>query len=135
MKDEKKPYKVGYKKPPKTHQFKKGKSGNPQGRTKGSKNLPSLYRDILEEEIYVTESGKPKIITKQEAIVRRVFSDALRGKDTAIDRVLEHAPKNEDEEQRYTMAELGEMLNWDALNQDELDVVAKLLNRKREGGA
>ena len=31
-------YDVGYKKPPKTKQFKKGKSGNPGGRPKGSKN-------------------------------------------------------------------------------------------------
>jgi Family of unknown function (DUF5681) len=32
-------YKVGYGKPPKTTRFKKGKSGNPGGRPKGSLNL------------------------------------------------------------------------------------------------
>ena len=32
-------YKVGYGKPPKARQFKRGKSGNPKGRTKCSLNL------------------------------------------------------------------------------------------------
>ena len=34
-------YEVGYGKPPKDKQFKKGQSGNPKGRTKGTKNFIS----------------------------------------------------------------------------------------------
>jgi hypothetical protein len=39
-------YQVGYGKPPKHTQFKPGKSGNPQGRPKGTKNLKT---DLIAE--------------------------------------------------------------------------------------
>jgi hypothetical protein len=45
----KKEYAVGYGKPPRSTRFAKGKSGNPKGRPKGSKNL----RTDLEAELYV----------------------------------------------------------------------------------
>ena len=35
-------YAVGYKKPPLHTRFKKGQSGNPRGRPKGSKNFSTL---------------------------------------------------------------------------------------------
>ena len=35
-------YEIGYKKPPKHSKFKKGQSGNPKGRPKGSKSLKEL---------------------------------------------------------------------------------------------
>lgn len=98
-------YEVGYSKPPKSGQFKKGQSGNPKGRPKGSKNIPDLYRDLLEEKVAIKENGEKKIITCQRAIARRVRADALQGKDKAIDRMLEHAPKNKDQEVRYTYRE------------------------------
>jgi hypothetical protein len=134
MSDEKKTYKVGYKKPPQEYKFKKGQpSPNPKGRKKGSRNVLALYRDILEEKIKITENGKQKTITVQEGIIRRVASDALKGKDRAIERALQHAPKCEEEEQRYTMTELAEKMNWDGIKgDDEFNVVIRFLGLEKQ---
>jgi hypothetical protein len=48
-------YQVGYGKPPKHTQFKLGESGNPQGRSKGTKNLKTDLAEELCEKIVVHE--------------------------------------------------------------------------------
>ena len=50
-------YEVGYGKPPKHSRFRPGKSGNPKGRPKGSKNkaqspLAERMKDIIIDEAY-----------------------------------------------------------------------------------
>ena len=40
-------YVVGYKRPPMHSRFKPGVSGNPSGRAKGTKNLRTLFQNIL----------------------------------------------------------------------------------------
>jgi len=70
---------VGYGKPPLRTKFKKGKSGNPRGRPKGSRNIKTLFKEKLEEKITVTENGRRKVISKQEALVAVVINKALGG--------------------------------------------------------
>ena len=74
--------KVGYKKPPKKNQFKKGKSGNPKGRPKKSEYLHfgDLCIDMMNEKVTVTENGTKKEILKKEAFVRALFNHCLSGK-------------------------------------------------------
>ena len=79
---------IGYKQPPKNNQFQKGKSGNPKGRPKGSKNLKTILKKELEEKISIQVRGKVKKITKQEAIVMNLVSNTLKNDKYATQALL-----------------------------------------------
>ena len=72
-------YEIGYKRPPKNGQFKKGRSGNPKGRPKGSSNFMTLLEQELAQPIVVNENGKKKTITRMQAMAKRMIADALQG--------------------------------------------------------
>ena len=72
-------YKVGYGKPPKSGQFKRGKSGNPKGRPKGSLKLANDLAAELSEQITVREDGKARRVSKQRALIKSLMAKALQG--------------------------------------------------------
>jgi len=77
-------YSVGYRKPPKKGQFKKGTSGNPKGRPKGSKNFATLLEDELFQRVVIKENGTMKTVTKLHAIVKSLIAKAGSGDTRAI---------------------------------------------------
>src|SRR5215212_5596726 len=77
-------YSVGFCRPPLHTRFKPGQSGNPSGRVKGSKNLKSLFHQILNEQIALQEGSESKKITKAEAIMRRLVIGALKGDSRSL---------------------------------------------------
>jgi hypothetical protein len=70
---------VGYGKPPRAHQFKPGKSGNPKGRPKGAKSAETILQELLQQKISLNERGKTRRITVLEGILRRIAEDCLMG--------------------------------------------------------
>ena len=77
-------YEVGYKRPPREHQFKPGQSGNPKGRPKKNNNYAEDVMDEMNEVITIQENGKLKKITKKRALAKRLIADSLSGKVSAI---------------------------------------------------
>lgn len=77
-------YEIGYRRPPKNGRFKKGNSGNPKGRPKGSGNFVTLLEKELGQAIVVNENGKKKTVTRMQAVVKRVVADALQGDRKAV---------------------------------------------------
>jgi Family of unknown function (DUF5681) len=72
-------YKVGYGKPPKSGQFKPGKSGNPKGRPKGSLKLATDLAAELGERITIREDGRSRQVSKQRALIKSLMAKALQG--------------------------------------------------------
>jgi len=95
-----KDYEVGYKRPPKAHQFKEGKSGHPSGRPKLAKAFKTDLQEELEEIIVINEGGKQKSTTKQRAMIKRLTASALGGNIQAIKTLMgiiaSMIPKTED---------------------------------------
>lgn len=82
------PYEVGYGKPPRSHQFPKGKSGNPKGRPKGSPNFRVALQRALAKAVVVSENGRRKSITKQDAAATQLVNKAASGDLRAIAQLL-----------------------------------------------
>jgi uncharacterized membrane protein len=83
--------KVGYKKPPKKHKFKPGQSGNPKGRPKGTHNFKTDLVATLRMSTPVTQDGKRRQISTQQAVLFRLREKALKGDSRALDRFVELA--------------------------------------------
>ena len=81
---------VGYRRPPRRHQFKKGQSGNPRGRSKGSQNLSTLLTALLNRRVRITQDGKKKTILLSEALARQLVNGALAGDTRLIQLLLKY---------------------------------------------
>lgn len=78
---------IGYKKPPRQTQFKRGRSGNPSGRPKGkATTFAESFKTELNTRITVNEGGKQRQITKLQAIAKQQTNKAVNGdlKATAL---------------------------------------------------
>ena len=107
-------YKVTYKKPPKEYQFKKGQSGNPTGRRKGSKSVDTIVKLEANRKVQVTENGKSVQCSKKEAIFKVLTNKCLAGHDKAISTLIPHLQRLDDkEEQKLAAASMKAVLAED----------------------
>jgi hypothetical protein len=98
-------YEVGFGRPPKHTQFQKGRSGNPKGRRRGSRNASTLLDEALNELVIVTENGRRKRVTKLDAIMKQLVNRAAQGDHRATQLLLANQiPRIEENEASLSAA-------------------------------
>ncbi len=80
-------YEVGYRRPPRHTQFRKGNAGS-AGRTRGSRNLATLVMTTLNEPVTVNENGRRKTISKLRASLKQLVNKAAAGDSRALQLLL-----------------------------------------------
>lgn len=119
-------YEIGYGRPPKHKQFKKGQSGNPKGRKKGARGLKTDLRAELNERIEITENGKTVKLTKQQLMVKQLAAKAIKGDVRSIGKLAD-----------LTIALLGaedeSRTNVATLPADDETILQEWLKRKAGG--
>jgi len=81
-------FKIGRGRPPKRSRFKKGQSGNPKGRPKGSRNFATEVNSQLRRPVVVKEGGVTKKVSKQEASAMALIGKAMQGDPRASGMLL-----------------------------------------------
>src|SRR4051812_14031149 len=76
-------YDIGYGKPPRHAQFKPGQSGNSKGRPKNRPNVNDAIRNVLGSTVQVTIKGKPRNVTRLEAMLWKQSEEANKGNTRA----------------------------------------------------
>lgn len=71
-------YEIGYRKPPKSGQFKPGQSGNPKGRKKGSISLEEVIVKELLSKVKIREGDKEHKVTKLGALIKSRVNAAIK---------------------------------------------------------
>lgn len=81
-------YEVGYGRPPKHTQFKKGQSGNFRNRQKKNQSFAALIDKAFARRIPVRDGAERKHITILEAVTRQLVDSAARGDADALDLLM-----------------------------------------------
>jgi hypothetical protein len=89
--------KTGYKQPPRSAQFQRGRSGNPKGRPtrKGSGNFLTDLLQVMGETVFITENGQRRAVSGRKAVAIRLLHDALHGDAKALANLTAHLLKHD----------------------------------------
>jgi hypothetical protein len=128
--DPKRDYEVGYGKPPRHSRFKPGHSANPAGRKKGVANFKTDVENTLQLPVQLSEAGKTKRVSTQQAALARLKQKALNGDGRALDRALKLARQVSDEAE--SLAVSGQM---DSVDEAILEAfVEEILSSRQHQG-
>ena len=89
--------KVGPGHPPKSKRFRKGVSGNPAGRPRKERPAgpASAFAVVIDRKLTVTQDGKSREVTIEEALWHKTYQNAIAGNRSAQREVLKMIKKRE----------------------------------------
>lgn len=88
-------YEIGYRKPPKATQFKKGQSGNPKGAKKKPEieDVRLMVESVAAEPVPLRDGGRTVPVSQLEAALRGERMNALKGDHKSAKRMFKLAQK------------------------------------------
>ena len=86
---------TGYKQPPRSTQFEKGRSGNPKGRPKGAGNFKTDLLQVMGENVFITKNGQRRAVSGRKAVAIKLLHDALHGDRKALADLTAHLLKHD----------------------------------------
>jgi hypothetical protein len=121
-------YAVGRGRPPKHSRFRKGQSGNPAGRPRGSRDLRATLLDELSSQVRATENGRPVRVSKSQLVMKSLIAKVVGGDMRAAGLVLNLILSLE---RTSATAAAGD---GPALDADDAAIVAAFARKVRQGG-
>ncbi len=88
-------YEIGYGRPPKHAQWKKGQSGNPAGRRKKPEGVSALVASLLDQPVVVRRGKTTKRMTRLEHLLRGLLEKAIAGDPRLMRIALDEVRKGE----------------------------------------
>jgi len=82
-------YKIGYRRPPHHTRFRKGHSGNPRGRPKGSPNVPAEMQRLLRTKTRIKVGGSYQDVPTSMALCMALVNKGLQGDVRAFSKIAE----------------------------------------------
>lgn len=123
-------YEIGYKRPPKAHQFKAGEVNNPKGRPKGRARATDMLLREASRLVKVRKGEEVVAIPRAEALMRTLFNKALEGDLAALRLLLPYLVQADAEALREEMRRDNSTVDAEApLPQLDEEAVRRMLAR------